>query len=58
MRESRTYGSVRGAFSNGRPYRVHVESIRCELPMRSLLGLQRTYRECHEHTDAARMTRS
>ena len=22
MRESRTYGSVRGALSNGRPYRV------------------------------------
>jgi hypothetical protein len=24
MRESRTYGSVRGALSNGRPYRVPV----------------------------------
>ena len=24
MREFRTYGSVRGALSNGRPYRVHV----------------------------------
>ena len=25
MRESRTYGSVRGALSNERPYRVTVE---------------------------------
>ena len=25
MRESRTYGSVRGALSNERPYREHVE---------------------------------
>jgi hypothetical protein len=24
MRESRTYGSVRGALSNGRPYRVRL----------------------------------
>jgi hypothetical protein len=24
MRESRTYGSVRGALSNGRPYRVKI----------------------------------
>ena len=26
MRESRTYGSVRGALSNGRPYRVTAET--------------------------------
>ena len=25
MRESRTYGSVRGALSNERPYRVRLE---------------------------------
>jgi hypothetical protein len=28
MRESRTYGSVRGALSNGRPYRVRCFSLR------------------------------
>jgi len=35
MRESRTYGSVRGALSNGCPYRV-----RCALPQcnRSLMA--------------------
>jgi hypothetical protein len=27
MRESRTYGSVRGALSNGRPYRERLEPI-------------------------------
>ena len=26
MRESRTYGSVRGALSNGRPYRDHFNA--------------------------------
>jgi hypothetical protein len=29
MRESRTYGSVRGAPSNGRPYRVRRVLLRC-----------------------------
>src|SRR5215468_3444644 len=29
MRESRTYGSVRGALSNGRPYRVRCFLLRC-----------------------------
>ena len=29
MRESRTYGSVRGALSNGRPYRVSYCLLRC-----------------------------
>jgi hypothetical protein len=28
MRESRTYGSVRGAFSNERPYRVRYSLLR------------------------------
>jgi len=27
MRESRTYGSMRGALSNGRPYRARIESF-------------------------------
>ena len=27
MRESRSYGSVRGAVSNGRPYRDHFSGI-------------------------------
>jgi hypothetical protein len=27
MRESRTYGSVRGALSNGRPYRVRLAPL-------------------------------
>ena len=33
MRESRTYGSVRGALSNGCPYRV------CGAPFITLLGV-------------------
>ena len=32
MRESRTYGSVRGALSNGRPYRV--DAVSCAAPAR------------------------
>ena len=36
MRESRSYGSVRGATSDGRPYRnIYVESTR---PLRETLG--------------------
>jgi hypothetical protein len=27
MRESRTYGSVRGALSNERPYRDHIPDV-------------------------------
>ena len=30
MRESRTYGSVRGALSNGRPYRIRENDYRSE----------------------------
>ena len=37
MRESRTYGSVRGALSNGRPYRVRVAE--CLLRGHKLTGL-------------------
>ena len=32
MRESRTYGSVRGALSNERPYRVQSFLLRCMSP--------------------------
>src|SRR5216683_2178609 len=32
MRESRTYGSVRGAPSNGRPYRDHLAGVADEQP--------------------------
>ena len=31
MREFRTYGSVRGALSNGRPYRDHVSPVSAEV---------------------------
>jgi hypothetical protein len=33
MRESRTYGSVRGALSNGRPYRVLAICCDCSQPV-------------------------
>ena len=35
MRESRTYGSVRGALSNERPYRVTRRNSRCHAPRAS-----------------------
>jgi hypothetical protein len=36
MRESRTYGSVRGAFSNERPYRVLALCCDCSQPLLAL----------------------
>jgi len=36
MRESRTYGSVRGARGNSRPYRVHLLLLRCMSPVMAL----------------------
>jgi hypothetical protein len=33
MRESRTYGSVRGALSNERPYRVTLVCYNCSQPV-------------------------
>jgi hypothetical protein len=39
MRESRTYGSVRGALSNGCPYRVKIAAMRM-----SAFGTKRTCR--------------
>ena len=54
MRESRTYGSVRGARGNSRPYRERRRLLRCEVTrlalsdqsgssaFRSLSGVKRT----------------
>jgi hypothetical protein len=43
MRESRTYGSVRGALSNERPYRVLLQFAHCLLHcMSRLFGTTRT----------------
>ena len=42
MRESRTYGSVRGALSNGCPYRVKI-GYRIEDRLMSAHGTERTY---------------
>ena len=40
MRESRTYGSVRGALSNGRPYRVRLtRSAQEAFPQQSEIAL-------------------
>jgi len=44
MRESRTYGSVRGALSNGRPYRVPLNSLLQML--RSPPGTSRHFTAC------------
>ena len=47
MRESRTYGSVRGALSNGRPYRDHSIAARRNA---LLFRMARTFaRHCSRH---------
>ena len=57
MRESRTYGSVRGARGNSRPYRVpfaaiahsrlwHRPAVRCDAASRPLLKVLRTKNAC------------
>ena len=43
MRESRLYGSVRGALSNERPYRVAVILLRCMNPEVALRDILRRH---------------
>ena len=59
MREFRSYGSVRGALGNGRPYREHhheafVEQKSAEFrrPLSLRLGENRKVKQSHDPQDA------
>ena len=53
MRESRTYGSVRGALSNERPYRVQCYLLRC---MNRVLALKSGLLRCIKSSGIERST--